>query len=65
MLVLSRQIGERIIITGDISVTVLQIDRDRVRLGITAPPTIRVDRDEVHARRTGTSHRVPTQKFKK
>jgi carbon storage regulator len=61
MLVLSRQIGERIIIAGDICVTVLQIDRERVRLGVTAPPTVRVDRQEIDERRKLTAERgVPS-----
>ena len=55
MLILSRQIGERIIIAGEICVTVLEIKRDRVRLGVTAPPTVRVDRQEIHMRRIATT----------
>ena len=62
MLILSRQIGERIIIAGEICVTVLEIKRDRVRLGVTAPPTVRVDRQEIHLRRTATTHCEPASK---
>jgi carbon storage regulator len=51
MLVLTRHLGEEIIIEGDIHVTVVAIDRGKVRLGISAPPEIRVDRKEVHKRR--------------
>ena len=50
MLVLSRFAGESIIIDGDITVTVLEVFRDRVRIGITAPKSVPVHRDEVHAR---------------
>jgi carbon storage regulator len=51
MLVLSRRIGEQIVIDGNISVTVVEIKGSQVRLGVTAPKSVRVDRQEVHARR--------------
>lgn len=50
MLVLSRHINESIIIGDDIVVTVVDIRGDKVRLGVTAPQAVRVDRDEVRAR---------------
>ena len=52
MLVLTRRINEEIIIAGDIRVTVLSIQGDKVRLGIAAPTSVRVDRQEVHLRRS-------------
>ena len=51
MLVLTRRIGEEIVIAGNIRVTVTAVDRNKVRLAIAAPTSIRVDRAEVHARR--------------
>jgi len=51
MLVLSRRIGEHLVIGDDIRVTVVAINRDTVRIGIEAPPSIRVDRQEIHERR--------------
>jgi carbon storage regulator len=51
MLVLTRKIGEEIIIDGRIRVTVTQIKGDKVRLGIDAPAEVPVDRQEVHDRR--------------
>lgn len=51
MLVLTRRLGETIVIDGDIRVTVVDVKGDRVRLGITAPASVAVDREEVHARR--------------
>jgi carbon storage regulator len=51
MLVLSRRIGEVIVIDDHIRVYVTAIDGGRVRLGISAPATVRIDRQEVHARR--------------
>ena len=53
MLVLTRKIGEQIKIDGDICITLVAIRGDRVRLGITAPKETRVDRLEIHKRRTG------------
>lgn len=47
MLVLSRKKTEGIRIGEDITVTVLAIRGDKVRLGISAPRTIDVHRDEV------------------
>jgi carbon storage regulator len=48
MLVLSRRPQEAVVIDGTIRVTVLSIQGNKVRLGITAPPSVRVDREEVH-----------------
>ena len=46
MLVLSRRPGERIVIDGDIIVEILEILGNRVRLGITAPADVPVDRED-------------------
>lgn len=52
MLVLSRQRDESIIIgDGLVKVTIVDIRGDKVRLGITAPAEMRVDREEVAALR--------------
>lgn len=51
MLVLSRRLGEEIIIGDNIRIVVTDIKGDKVRLGITAPASIPVDRKEVHDRR--------------
>lgn len=48
MLVLTRRTNETLVIDGDIEVTVLSVQGDRVRLGIKAPPSMRVDRLEIH-----------------
>jgi carbon storage regulator len=49
MLVLTRGIGEEIVIANDIQVTVLAVNGRRVRLGITAPRSIPVARRELLA----------------
>jgi carbon storage regulator len=51
MLVLTRKVNESIVIDGGITVTIVSIDRGKVRIGITAPPEVRVDREEVFQRR--------------
>jgi carbon storage regulator len=51
MLVLTRRIGETIVIDHVVRVTVLEVKGDRVRLGVAAPPNVIVDRQEVHERR--------------
>ncbi|MCS6852799.1 MAG: carbon storage regulator CsrA [Gemmataceae bacterium] len=50
MLVLSRKLGESIVIDNQITVTVVAVDGNKVRLGIMAPPEVRIDREEVHRR---------------
>jgi carbon storage regulator len=50
MLVLSRKVGEAIVIEGGIRIRVAEVQGGRVRLAIEAPRTTRVDRAEVHER---------------
>jgi carbon storage regulator len=47
MLVLSRRVGERLVIGDDIVVTVIEVRSDGVRLGIDAPRSVSVHRAEV------------------
>ena len=51
MLVLTRKVGEQIVISGDVCITIVAIRRDHVRLGISAPKETVVDRREIHERR--------------
>lgn len=48
MLVLSRKLNERIVISGGIVITIAEIRGDKVRIGIDAPADIVVDREEVY-----------------
>jgi carbon storage regulator len=50
MLVLTRRIGESLKIGTDITVTIINVRGDQVRVGIDAPKNIRVDREEVARR---------------
>jgi carbon storage regulator len=47
MLILSRKINEKIMIGDDISVSIIEIRGDQVRLGVSAPKTVKVFRQEV------------------
>ena len=47
MLVLTRRAGQSIVIGHDITVTVLDVRGDQVRLGINAPRSVDVHREEV------------------
>ena len=53
MLVLTRRIGETLMIADDVQVTVLGIKGKQVRIGIGAPRSVVVLREELHARRRG------------
>lgn len=48
MLVLSRQLDESIMIGDDIVITIVDIRGDKVRIGIAAPTTIPVHRQEIY-----------------
>lgn len=50
MLVLTRKVGERIVIGGEIAVSVEAIVGSRVRIGIEAPRHIDIRREELPAR---------------
>lgn len=50
MLVLTREIGESFSIGDDITVRILGITGNQVRLGITAPLSVKVHRSEVYRR---------------
>jgi carbon storage regulator len=49
MLVLTRKVGERIVIGDDIVVTILDVRGDGIRIGIDAPRGITIQREEVLA----------------
>jgi len=47
MLVLSRRVGESIVIGGDVTVTILEVRSDVIRVGIDAPRSVAVHRAEL------------------
>lgn len=50
MLILTRRVGETVMIGNDVTVTMLGVKGNQVRLGCDAPKDVRIDREEVRAR---------------
>lgn len=53
MLILTRRVDERIFIGDDITLCVLDIEGNRVRLGLEAPKHVAILREEIHERYAG------------
>jgi len=50
MLILTRRVGERLIIGTDVTVTILSLKGNQIRIGIDAPREVKVHREEVFER---------------
>jgi len=55
MLVLSRKPSEKVVIDGNITITVVEFNGGRVKIGIEAPPDVAIMRGELVAGREGRS----------
>jgi carbon storage regulator len=53
MLILTRRVDERIFIGDDITLCVLDIEGNRVRLGLEAPKNVAILREEIHQKYAG------------
>ena len=50
MLILTRRVGEKIVIGENVTVTVLSVKGNQVRIGIDAPRDVMVNREEIYKR---------------
>jgi len=50
MLILTRRLGEKLIIGDDVTVTILGVKGCQVRIGIDAPSDVQVNREEIYQR---------------
>lgn len=59
MLVLSRKPGESLTIGKDVKVTIIEVDGERVRVGIDAPRSMNICRDDARAGRHAPTDPAP------
>ena len=50
MLILTRRVGETVMVGDDVTITVLGVKGNQVRIGINAPKQVAVHREEIYAR---------------
>lgn len=66
MLILTRRLGETLMIGDDVQITVLGVKGNQVRMGITAPESVQVHREEIYLKiQTEKAAGKPPKKRKK
>ena len=50
MLILTRRVGETVLIGNEVTVTVLRVKGNQVRIGVNAPKDVAVHREEIYER---------------
>ena len=63
MLILTRRVGETLMIGDEISMTVLGVKGNQVRIGIEAPKDVSVHRLEIYQRIQVEKNGIPTEKI--
>ena len=48
MLILTRRVGEKLVIGENVTVAVLGVKGNQIRIGIDAPPDVKVNREEIY-----------------
>lgn len=56
MLILTRRLGETVVVGNDVSVTIIGVRGRQIRLGIRAPKNVAVQRKEIYERIRGGQH---------
>ena len=59
MLILTRRVGETLMIDDDITVTVLGVKGNQVRIGVNAPKEVAVHREEIYERIKQEGNKTP------
>lgn len=63
MLILTRKIGESVVVGDDITVTVLGVKGNQVRMGIDAPRSVAVHREEIYSRIRQDEDKTPVMVY--
>ena len=64
MLILTRRIGETLVVGNDSKFTILAVEGNRVRIGIQAPKDVLIDREEIRERKEREKIEKPTLSLK-